>query len=102
MQFAADYFYFRSLKFSLLAINILHHKIGTIMSKVISIKLSDKIEEKLTEISKETEKAKSYHIQKAIEDYIVQFDDYQIALDRLNDSNDEIISAEEVKELLDK
>ncbi len=71
------------------------------MSKVISIRLPNKTEKELTEISKETERTKSFHIQKAIENYIEQFADYRIALDRLNDSNDEIISAEEIRRLLD-
>lgn|GEM_PF-142079 len=87
--------------FTLFTIAILHYKIGSIMSKVISIRLPDETEKKLSEISKETERAKSFHIQKAIENYIEQFADYRIALDRINDSNDEIISAEEMRKLLD-
>jgi len=65
-------------------------------------KINRKNRKKLTEISKETERTKSFHIQKAIENYIEQFADYQFALDRLNDSNDEIISADEMRKLIDK
>ncbi len=71
------------------------------MSILISIRLPEETEKKLTEISKETERTKSFHIQKAIENYIEQFADYRIALDRLNDSNDEIISAEEMRKHFD-
>jgi len=49
------------------------------MSKIISIRLPDETEKKLSEISKETERTKSFHIQKAIENYIEQFADYRIA-----------------------
>ena len=80
--------------FTLFTIAILHYKIG-------SIRLPDETEKKLSERAKETERAKSFHIQKAIENYIEQFADYRIALDRINDSNDEIISAEEMRKLLD-
>ena len=70
------------------------------MSKVVSIRISDKIEKYLNAIAKETERAKSFHIQKALETYIDQYADLQIALDRLNDQNDEIISAEEMGKML--
>ena len=70
------------------------------MSKVVSIRISDKIEKYLNTIAKETERAKSFHIQKALETYIDQYADLQIALDRLNDQNDEIISAEEMRKML--
>ncbi len=70
------------------------------MSKIISIRISDEIEEKLSKIARETERAKSFHIKKAIENYLDQFADYQIALDRLNDKDDKIISSEEVRKLL--
>ena len=71
------------------------------MSKVISIRIPDEIEKKLSEIAKETERAKSFHIQKAIETYIQHYADLQIALDRLNDSTDEIISADEMRKMLE-
>jgi predicted transcriptional regulator len=37
------------------------------MSKVISIRISDTINKRLNEISEETERKKSFHIQKALE-----------------------------------
>ena len=70
------------------------------MVKVVSIRIPDEVEKQLNAITKETERAKSFHIQKALETYIDQYADLQIALDRLNDQNDEIISAEEMRKLL--
>lgn len=70
------------------------------MSKVVSIRISDEVEKQLNAIATETERAKAFHIQKALETYIDQYADLQIALDRLNDQNDEIISADEMRKLL--
>ncbi|OGF46875.1 MAG: hypothetical protein A2452_11550 [Candidatus Firestonebacteria bacterium RIFOXYC2_FULL_39_67] len=53
------------------------------------------LEEKLKEIVKITDRSKSYIIKKALELYLDDFIDYQIALDRLNDPGDKILSNEE-------
>jgi RHH-type rel operon transcriptional repressor/antitoxin RelB len=71
------------------------------MSKVISIRIPDKLVGQLDEIARETERAKSFHIQKALETYIEQYADLQIALDRLNDTGDEIISGSDLRKMLE-
>lgn len=71
------------------------------MSKVVSNRISNATNKKINEISEETELTKSFHIQKALETYIEQYADLQIALDRLNDSSDEIISSKEMKKMLE-
>jgi RHH-type rel operon transcriptional repressor/antitoxin RelB len=71
------------------------------MSKVISIRIPDKLGGQLDEIARETERAKSFHIQKALESYIEQYADLQIALDRLNDTGDEIISGTDLRKMLE-
>ena len=70
------------------------------MSQVISIRLPDDLVTRLAEISKETERPKSFHIEKALETYIQEYADLQIALDRLNDPDDEVISSKKMWELL--
>lgn len=67
----------------------------------ISVRISDKLKRALEIIAKETERSKSFHVQKAIEFYIKEQADFQIALDRLNDSSDEVISISEMREKLD-
>jgi RHH-type rel operon transcriptional repressor/antitoxin RelB len=52
-------------------------------------------------IATETERSKSFHVQKAIEFYIKEQADYQIALDRLNDTSDSIISTSEMRRKLE-
>jgi RHH-type rel operon transcriptional repressor/antitoxin RelB len=53
------------------------------MSKAISIRIPDELASKLAEISKETERPKSFHVQKALEAYLSELADLQIAIDRL-------------------
>lgn len=67
------------------------------MSKTISVRLPDNILDELNDVSSETERSNSFHIVKAIEKYLEEFADVQIALDRLRDKNDDIISTEELK-----
>ena len=67
------------------------------MSASISIRLPDNIANELDIISKETERSRSFHIQKAVEIYLEERADFQIALDRLNDHTDPIISIDEMR-----
>jgi len=41
------------------------------MSKAISIRLTDDLASKLSDIAKETERPKSFHVQKALEAYLI-------------------------------
>ena len=45
--------------------------------------------------------ARSFHIQKAVEMYIKEYADLQIALDRLNDPADPVISIQEMRTKLE-
>jgi len=67
------------------------------MSTSLSVRLPDKLAKEIDIISKETERSRSFHIQKAIEMYLEERADLQIALDRLNDPLDKIMSLEEMK-----
>ena len=67
------------------------------MSTTISIRQPDDIANELDHISKETERSKSFHIQKAVEIYLSDRADFQVALDRLNDHTDDIISLDDMR-----
>ena len=67
------------------------------MSTTISIRLPDKLATELDRISKETERSRSFHIQKAVEVYLSDRADFQIALDRLNDHTDPILSLNDMR-----
>ena len=73
------------------------------MPKAISLRLPESVHEQLEEIAKDTDRSKSYLIRKAIERYLEEYADYRIALERLHDKDDEIISSKELrKRLADK
>jgi RHH-type rel operon transcriptional repressor/antitoxin RelB len=71
------------------------------MSTAVSVRLPRELAEQLDQISKETERSRSYIIQKALESYIDAYADLQIALDRLHDKSDPIISGKELRKSFD-
>jgi len=70
------------------------------MSTAISVRIPKDLANQLDSIAKETERPRSFIIQKALESYIEGFADLQIALDRLHDKGDEIISSNEMRKSL--
>lgn len=70
------------------------------MNTALSVRLPEKLVNALDKISKETERPKSFHIQKALEMYFEERADLQIALDRLNDPTDHIIESDKMREQL--
>ena len=71
------------------------------MSISVSVRISDDLVKKLDDLAKETERSRSFLIQKALEAYLDELADYQIALDRLHDVTDPIISIDEMRKKLD-
>ena len=70
------------------------------MSTAVSVRLPKSLADQLDSISKETERPRSFIIQKALEAYIDDYADLQIALDRLHDKGDEIVSSKEMRKSL--
>jgi RHH-type rel operon transcriptional repressor/antitoxin RelB len=70
------------------------------VSTAISVRLPKELAEQLDCIAKETERPRSFIIQKALESYIEDFSDLQVALDRLHDKSDSIISGKEMRKSL--
>jgi len=70
-------------------------------STTISLRLPDHLADQLEDIARETERSKSFHIQKAIELYLQERADLQIAMDRLHDSSDFVVDGQEMREKLD-
>lgn len=69
-------------------------------STTISIRLPEDIAWLLDEIARETERSRSFHVQKAIIAYLEEFADAQVALDRLRDKDDKVITAQEMRKVL--
>ena len=70
------------------------------MTTSVSLRLPNDIHEQLEDIAEEIDRTKSYLIKKAIEQYLEEFADYQIALDRLNDKDDDTLSSKEMRKRL--
>ena len=70
------------------------------MSKAISIRLSDDVSNRLQQVASVTDRTITYIVRRAIETYLREYADYQIALDRLNDKDDPMISSKEMKKHL--
>jgi RHH-type rel operon transcriptional repressor/antitoxin RelB len=67
------------------------------MSVAFSVRLSDRLAAELDEVAATTERSKSFVIQKALEAYLEEQADLQIALDRLNNPADGVISLDEMR-----
>lgn len=70
------------------------------MSKIIAIRSPEEVSEKLDDLSLEIRRKKSSIIKSALEQYLDEYTDYQIALDRLKDKQDKIIISEDLKKEL--
>lgn len=70
------------------------------MPAAVSIRLPNETINKLDDLAKTIERSKTYIIRKAIDSYLQEYADYLIALERLRDKDDEIISTEEMRERL--
>ncbi len=70
------------------------------MAKAISVRLSDRDLKSVEKLAKANERSRSYIIQKAVETYVAEEGDYRLALDRLRDAKDEVISSRELRRRL--
>ncbi len=71
------------------------------MGKAISVRITDDIASKLSEIAKETERSKSFHVQKALEVYLAGLADLQVAVDRLRDTSDPVVTIDAMRKELE-
>nr|VFJ95745.1 MAG: RHH-type transcriptional regulator, rel operon repressor / antitoxin RelB [Candidatus Kentron sp. LFY] len=67
------------------------------MSMAVSVHLPDKLAYELGKVAGETEDSVSLVVQKALENYFEEQEDSRIALDRLHDLADPVISMEEMR-----
>lgn len=71
------------------------------MSVPLSIRLPDETAEELQELSNSTDRPKSYYIIKALDAFLAEYADYMIAIDRLKDKDDPVISISELRERIE-
>ena len=70
------------------------------MSSAISLRLPAELAEVLEALAKSMDRPKAYLIRKAIETYLAEYADYQLAIDRLHNKDDAILSPAELRKRL--
>jgi len=70
------------------------------MSTAISVRLPDKVAKALDQVAHDTERSRSFVVQKAVEGYLQEFADLQVAIDRLRDKADPVISSKDMRKSL--
>ncbi|MDZ4338871.1 MAG: ribbon-helix-helix domain-containing protein [candidate division NC10 bacterium] len=70
------------------------------MSVSISVRLPEEIARALEDLAKSTERPKTFLIRKALESYLAEYADYQIALERLRNKDDAVISGTDLRKRL--
>ncbi len=68
-----------------------------VVAHTISLRLQDDNFRRLDYLCRELERTKSYIIKKALQQYLDSYSEYEIALGRLKDKDDEIISSDEMR-----
>ncbi len=66
----------------------------------LTVRVEDQLDRKLRRLAKETERPKSYFIKKALELYLEEYEDYQIALARRASKDDEILTMTQMRKAL--
>ena len=70
------------------------------MSVSSSVRLPEEIARALEDLAKTTERPKTFLIRKALESYLAEYADYQIALERLRNKDDAVIAGAELRKRL--
>jgi len=70
------------------------------MAVSVSLRLPEETAKALDELARATDRPRTYLILKALDAYLVDYADYQVALDRLRDKDDPVISGAELRRRL--
>jgi RHH-type rel operon transcriptional repressor/antitoxin RelB len=66
------------------------------MNEAVSVRLPEDVARRLDELAKSLDRPKTYIVTKALREYLEEYEDYLIALHRLNDKDDRIVSRKEL------
>jgi RHH-type rel operon transcriptional repressor/antitoxin RelB len=66
------------------------------MSAPVSVRLPEDVAKRLDELAKSLDRPKTYIVTKALKEYLEEYEDYLIALHRLNDKDDKVVSEKEL------
>ena len=66
---------------------------------MLAVRLPDQLEERLSQLAKQTHRSKSYYVKQAIQDFLDEQEDHLIALSRLEKKNSRL-TLEEMEDRL--
>jgi RHH-type rel operon transcriptional repressor/antitoxin RelB len=66
------------------------------MTEAVSVRLPEDTARRLTELAHVLERPKTYIVTKALQEYLEEYEDYLIAMHRLNNKADRVISEKEL------
>jgi len=65
----------------------------------VSIRLPEDVARRLERLAKSLDRPKTYIVTKALREYLEEYEDYLVALQRLRDKDDRLVSEEELGKL---
>ncbi|MDA4127868.1 MAG: ribbon-helix-helix domain-containing protein [Thaumarchaeota archaeon] len=69
------------------------------MSEAVSVRLPEDVAKQLDYLAKSLDRPKTYIVTKALREYLAEYEDYLIAMHRLNDKDDRVVSEKELVKL---
>ena len=69
------------------------------MSEAVSVRLPEDVAKRLVELAKSLDRPKTCIVPKALREYLEEYEDYLVALHRLNDKDDQLVSEKELVKL---
>ena len=69
------------------------------MSEAVSVRLPEDIAKRLEDLAKSLDRPKTYIVTKALREYLEEYEDYLVALHRLDDKDDRVVTRKELIEL---
>ena len=69
------------------------------MSEAVSVRLPEDVAKRLNELARSLDRPKTYIVTKALRAYLADYEDYLLALHRLNDKNDRVVSEKDLVKL---
>ena len=70
------------------------------MASSMSLRLPSRLAQELGKLAEAVERPKSYLVRKAVETYLAEHADYQLALERLHDREDAVVSGHQLRKTL--
>jgi RHH-type rel operon transcriptional repressor/antitoxin RelB len=67
---------------------------------MLTLKLPADLESRLNRLSEKTRRPKSYYMREALSEYLEEYEDAYLALERLNDKNAKYLSTKELEKRL--